>query len=121
MDDFVSLGIDSATPPEDDTGVPSGPAKFFSWPWLSIVLIVVSVSLWAANCANLLEWTGPFGFGALLGAGPLALVGTALAVRNIAHANRPRWVSIAGVIIGLVATAYIGLQFLQFIAAAAFA
>ena len=121
MDDFVSLGIDSATPPEDDTGVPSGPAKFFSWPWLSIVLIVVSVSLWAANWANLLDWTGPFGFGVLLGAGPLALVGTALAVRNIAHANRPRWVSIAGVIIGLVATAYIGLQFLQFIAAAAFA
>jgi hypothetical protein len=121
MDEFAALGIDSTTTPGEGPGMPGASAKFFSWPWLSIVLIAVSVSLWAANWADLLEWTGAFGFGVLLGAGPLALAGTALAARNITHANRPRWVSIAGLIMGIVATAYIGLQFLEFLAAAAFA
>jgi hypothetical protein len=90
-------------------------------PWFSVALVVLAAALWAANWSGLLRWSDALGGVALLGAGPIALVGTVLAITNLAHGKRPIWISIAGIVLGLAAMVYIGFQFLEFAAAAAFA
>jgi hypothetical protein len=113
-DDHVDGRVDQI----DSHGLVAG---IFRGPWLGVGLIAVSVALWASFWGNLLEWAGPLVFVVLLGAGPLALVGIVLSIRTLVYKKRPRWVSIVGILMGLCAVVYIGLQFLQFLAAAAFA
>jgi hypothetical protein len=89
--------------------------------WLSVILVVLSVLLWSAAYGNLLVWAGPFTLIVILGAGPLTAAGVVIGIRNVARHRRPRWVSIAGIVLGLPAVAYIGIEFLHILAIAAFA
>ena len=88
-------------------------------PWISVALVVVSAAVWESEANGLLGQSELLGEIVLLGAGPLALVGTVLAIRNCVRGKRPKWVSVVGTVAGLAVTACIGIQFLGFIAAAA--
>jgi hypothetical protein len=90
-------------------------------PWLSVILVVVSALLWSAAYGNLLVWAGPFTLIVILGAGPLAAAGVVIGIRNLVRHRRPRWVSIAGIALGLTAVTNIGIEFLHILAIAAFA
>jgi hypothetical protein len=131
----ISQGRDSEYRIEDYSGTRIG-SGFRMWhpvtirtgatalargPWVSVILAVVSVLLWSAAYGNLLVWAGPFTLIVILGAGPLAAAGIVMGIRNLVRHRRPRWVSIAGIILGLTAVAYIGTEFLHILAIVTFA
>ena len=99
----------------------AGRSRTARGPWVALILIIASVLLWSALYGNLLNWVGLFGLVIFAGAGPLALAGTILAIAKLAARSRPIWVSILAIVLGLLALGYIGLEFLNIAAIAAFA
>lgn len=119
MENFETLGIDTPTvsvDPEFTPGAGQSRWSFFRGPWMSVVLSLLSVVLWTALIANL--FSGPIIYVVLLSAGPLALAGTVLGVRNVAFKKQSRWVSLVGLVLGLLAALYVALEYLRIVVSA---
>ena len=87
--------------------------------WLSIIFPVAAAGLWALAYASLLG--DPLGSIVIFGAGPLAFAGLAVGIVYAVRRSRPRWVPFVGILLSLVAMAYIGIQFLYILAVLSFA